>query len=273
MGSILKSLFFVLVIAAATISDAGIAAAKDAEVPDPGEHEVLQLEDTRDQHWYLIVALANVWPRLEESEAQIDRDVNDLLGNLLPRWDEPTTFRDWRDDLKLWDIQIGLGRSLNDRWSVFVTAGGIAGSVTTENAYRPLLFPLHIRSKFRRKVWFASAGVDYYPWTKVDYDPNARGNWFTRRIRAARPYVQAATGYVHVRTEGEVRFRAPVLGNLAKVTIDRKYDLCYLSPRIGLDIPVTERGNFALMAGYLFFMQHPREFDTASFYFMYKHRL
>ena len=250
-------------------------------VVEVDEDEALDLSDAtmsaderKDQYWYLIVGVANVWPRLEESSAEIDRDINGLFRPLLPRWNEPTTFADWRDWGKLWDVHLGIGRSLSDKWSVFATFGGIAGTVRTRNDYYPLGIPAEVYTKFERKVWFVSAGVDYYPWGKASLDKATKGNhWITKRLFASRPYLEAGAGYVNVYTVGQVKVSVPLLDDIAKVKHAEYYDLFYLSPRIGLDVPLTDRTTLALMGGYLFFLQHPDEYSSQSYYILFKHRL
>lgn len=246
-----------------------------AELTDPlaQEDELKSPAARRDRYWYLIAGVANVWPRLEESTAEIDRDINNLFGPLLPRWEEPDTFADWRDKFMLWDVHLGAGYSFNDHWSAFSTAGFIAGTARTENVYFPIGLPTNIKVKFHRKVWFVSAGLDYYPWGKPDPIEESPGQtWLTRRLFAARPFVEAGGGYVNIYTIGQVKVAIPLLGDLAKVKHAEYYDLFYLSPRVGVDIPITDDTHLSTMAGYLFFMQHPDEFSTWSFYFLIKHR-
>lgn len=228
-------------------------------------------QERSDRYWYLIIGPANVHPRLEESTSEIDRDINGLFGSLLPKWEKPDTFATWRDRFWLWDVHMGVGYSLNDKWSLFSTAGFIMGDAKTDNKYMGGL--LGIEAKFHRKVWFVSAGFDYYPWGKPDYADATEGNALMRRLRAGKPYFEAGVGYVNLYGVGQSKIALPLIGDIAKVKHAEYYDLFYLSPRIGYDVPVSERGSVSLMAGYLFFMQHPDEFSSWSFYFLYKHRL
>lgn len=237
------------------------------EAAGPGK-----LDANPDKYWYWMVGLANVYPRLRESTSEIDRDINGLFGNLLPRWKEPTTFADWRGDGKLWDVHLGVGRSFNDKWSWFSTVGIIEGTARTDNEYYPLLIPMDVNVKFHRRVWFISTGVDYYPWGKPHIEDAPDGHWLMRRLRASKPYVEAAGGYVNVYTIGQVRVGLPLIGDVAKVKHAEYYDLFYVSPRIGIDIPIDEKSSLAFQAGYLFFTAQPDEFDTASYYVFYKHR-
>jgi len=191
-----------LVVVVAVLSAAAwpaLADAPEAEKASDDEPQLITgtlLEETpqerKDKYWYLILGVANVWPRLDESESEINRDINGLFGNVFPRWHNPTTFKDWRDDLMLWDIHIGLGRSLSDHWSLFTTVGAIRGTARTKNDYWTLGFPLEVYTKFERKVWFIAAGADYYPWGKASLEDATKGrNALTRRLYAARPYLEA----------------------------------------------------------------------------------
>jgi hypothetical protein len=281
----------ILVILAVLLAAQGGAWAREAQQEEPAEAVVPAQEGEEtpaakllaastkeeydlasDQYWYLIVGPANVWPRLEESSSEIDRDINGLLGNLIPGYNKPTTFADWRDSVMLWDIHTGIGRSLSDKWSVFSTAGIIFGTIDNEDSY---LFPvpMDVQIKFHRKVWFLSAGVDYHPWGKARMLPENEGTALTRRLRGARPYFEAGVGYVNVYTVGQVRINVPLFGDIGKIKHAEYYDLFYISPRVGVDIPISERTTGSLQVGYLFFTSHPDEFDSLSLYFLVKHRL
>ncbi|HOJ31925.1 MAG TPA: hypothetical protein PKY35_04710 [Candidatus Hydrogenedentes bacterium] len=223
--------------------------------------------------WYLILGVSNVYPGLRESEHEINRDINGRLGSLFPRWNKPETFSDWRDEMRLWDLQVGVGRHLSPRWSAFAIVGGIMGTARTRNGYFPLGFPIHIYTKFERKVWFLASGVDYYPWGKAEFPKEStHTNPITKRLFAAKPFLEAAGGYVNVYTVGQVKIELPFKEDLAKIKHAEYYDLFYLSPRLGVDIPLSEDNQLSLMAGYLFFTRHPDEYSGASFYITFKHR-
>ena len=254
---------------------------QEAASPPGAEGEKKQLlpssqqekQERRDQYWYLIAGVANVWPLLKESEAEINRDIDGLFGNVLPRWNEPKTFKDMRDDFMLWDIHLGLGRSLSEKWSIFSTAGAIQGVAPTKNDYFPLGLPIEVYTKFERKVWFVSAGVDYYPWRKPWISEKGKGNnGLTKRLFAARPYVEGGMGYVNIYTVGQSKIALPFFGDIAKVKHAEYYDLFYLSPRLGVDIPLTNKTHLSLMGGYLFFTSHPDEYNSQSYYILFKHK-
>jgi len=236
--------------------------------------KLVESPQTKDKSpWYLIVGISNVWPRLEESEHEINRDINSRMRLLLPRWNEPETFADWRDEMKLWDLQVGVGRHLAPKWSAFGVVGGIMGIARTRNGYFPLGLPIQVYTKFERKVWFLASGLDYYPWGKAEFPKESpRQNPIARRLFAAKPFVEAAGGYVNVYTVGQVKIELPFNYDLAKIKHAEYYDLFYVSPRLGVDIPLSENNQLSLMAGYLFFTRHPDEFSSATYYLTFKHR-
>jgi len=77
---------------------------------------------------------------------------------------------------------------------------------------------------------------------------------------------------VNLYAVGQTKMALPFLGDIAKVKHAEYYDLFYLSPRVGVDIPLNDTDHVGLMFGYLFFLQHPDEYNAKSYYIMYKHR-
>ena len=223
--------------------------------------------------WFLTMGAANVQARLKESETRIEKLIKQPLGALLPRWKDPVTFKDWGNDGKLWDLHLGIGRDLSPKWAWYIATGGISGTIKNKETYYPLVIPTDLHITFKRRVMFLYTGVDYYPWGKPDLGPRKEGeNAFARRLKAARPYIEGATGYVNIRTEADVEAKIPVLGRLLCYPEVYHYDVFYLSPRLGVDIPMDEANTVSLVGGYLFFNDHGREFDNASFYMLYKHK-
>lgn len=270
---------FVLIVVSFLLFASDLARGEEAPAtPSPSFSDcadagAAEAEPRSDQFWYLILGVANEWPRFKESDREIDRDINRRFGAVLPRWNEPDTFSDWRDEGKLWDLQIGLGRSLSKRWAAFGVVGGIMGKVRTRNGYFPLGLPIHVNTTFERKIWFLATGADYYPWGKAELpDKSARRNPVARRLFAARPYVEAATGYLNVYAVGQVKIELPLVDSIAKIKHAEYYDLFYVSPRVGVDIPLTENNQVSFMTGYLFYNRHPDEFNGASFFITLKHR-
>ncbi len=257
------------------LSFASVSAGMEHEAPSPKGPDSTYRKTLRvdtNRYWYLLVGVANDWPRLHESEHEINRDVNRFFGSFVPRWHRPTTFKDWRDDLRLWDLHGGLARSLSNRWSVFLVTGGITGAVRTKNGYF-LGVPFEVHSKFERRVLFLSTGADYYPWGKASLPETAeRNQGLKQRLFAAKPYLQMALGYSNVYAVGQVKVSLPWVGSVAKGKHAEYYDLFFLSPRLGVDIPLNEKDTLSLMAGYLFYTRHPDEFNGPSFFITYKRK-
>lgn len=80
-----------------------------------------------DKRWYLAFGASNYHAKLEDSEAQIDQQINDLL-DWIPMWKRPVTFEDWRDDFRLWDLCLGMGRDLTPSTAWMIWTGGATGA-------------------------------------------------------------------------------------------------------------------------------------------------
>lgn len=168
---------------------------------------------------------------------------------------------------------MGLGYHLSPKWAWYIAAGIIRGTTEQQTNLFPLLLPVKSEVEFTRAVTFVTSGFDYYPWGKATLPAQREGeNGLFRRLRGARPYAELATGYVHIHTEAPVALRT--LGGHRFIRYNKSaiYDMIYLSPRLGLDIPLTERDTLALQGGYLFFDKHKDEYNNSSYYLMYKHR-
>ena len=64
----------------------------------------------------------------------------------------------------------------------------------------------------------------------------------------------------------------PGVGKFFTYQDKARLDSFYASPRVGIDIPVTQSDSISLAAGYLFFTSHQYEFNNWSFYTVYRHR-
>lgn len=227
---------------------------------------------SKETKWQWFFVAANLYPRLDESESKIDRLINGRLGALFPRWEEPRTFGDWRDDGQLWDFQVGIGRDINPEWNWYVSVGGTYGKQENTNWYMPLGIPLGFEIDFQRWLWFVSSGVDWYFLGPPELASKAaHPNPLMRRLAGTKPYAEFAVGYINLhascRTTPELPFRS-----LFTYNDHARYDLFYWSPRVGIDIPLTERDSVSFAVGYLFFTNHPTEFNNVSIYTIYRHR-
>lgn len=236
----------------------------DASLPSTEKEEAGALEG-----WHVFFTAANVYPRLDDTEAKIDRLINDDVGRLFPAWEKPRTFSDWRDEGMLWDFQIGMGRDVTEKGTVYVSVGGTAGEQKNPKWYPPV----GVDVDFARSLWFVSAGYDYYFWGRPVLPGRVEGESFLmQRLRAAKPYGEIAGGYINLKTRADVTLKAPLFGDLFTYQDKARYDLFYVSPRVGIEMPLTEQNSVALAAGYLFFTSHCEEVNNLSIYAVFRHR-
>ena len=113
---------------------------------------------------FLLFGLVNPHPRLKESEARIDRQINNTLGALLPSWEDPTTFRDWADEWRIANILLGYGENINEKLTWFVATTWAEGTIESKERFSPLGLPLDVAVKFTRNTWIVEGGMEYYPW-------------------------------------------------------------------------------------------------------------
>jgi hypothetical protein len=246
-----------------------------AESQPPAQREGLAVErkDEYEKQWQAAFMAALLIPRLEESEGKIDHLINGKLGALFPRWENPVSFGDWRDNGRMFDFHLGLGRDINPKWSWMATVGGTAGFQSNPEVYFPLGVPMGINVTFERKLWFVTGAVDYFPWGKPQLgEKHAGQNPVWRRLFAARPYVEGTVGYVNTKAHANIEFRLPIAGKFFTYQDKGRYDSIYVSPRVGIDIPITQSDSISLAAGYLFFTSHQNEFNNVSIYTIYRHR-
>jgi hypothetical protein len=227
--------------------------------------------ESEDRRWQVFFGAANLWPKLDESEARIDKLINGYVGSLFPRWEEPRTFKDWRDDFMLWDFQIGLSREINPKWDYYVAVGAVYGYQPNSKRYYPLGIPLDIDVEFERQVLFVSTGADYFPWGKAEC-PEGAGNAILPRLKAARPYAELFVTYIDLKGRAEGSFKLPGFGEFAHYQDKARYDLIGIGPRVGIDIPVTKNNSISFAFNPIIFTSHQREFDTLSVSTFLRHR-
>jgi len=239
-------------------------AAEEVAPPPPSEQET---------PWFLIVGAMNYHAHLDESERMVNREMNGLLGRALPSWQEPTTFKDWSKEWKLWDLYFGVGKDIAPRWTWQATTGAGIGAIHNEHEYHPFAVPLKIEIDFSRADVFLETGLNYYPFGKVPLpEKNAEGNSIQNALRATRPYVSLLTGYTWQDAIGDVRINVPGAGRLARIKQHDSYNLFYVLPRVCLETPINARDSLNLTAGYLFFNSHASEFDSLAVGFFFKHK-
>jgi len=239
--------------------------------PKPDANAAKAADDAWVNRWFVVWGPANVHAQLWESENEINHQINGTLGRIIPNWDRPTTFRDWSNDLLLWDFHFAAGRDLGPKFSWFVDVGGVLGTIKTKDNYW-LVVPLDSRVAFSRAVWFAAAGMDFYPFGKPRLVKTDKGCGILRALKAARPYIELATGHVHANEAAKVRLK--ISGTNLGFSKDEflHHDVDYISPRIGVEVPVTQNDSISLQAGYLFFDRHGSDFNNLSVYLLHRHK-
>ncbi len=224
-----------------------------------------------ENRWFVKWGLANVHARLQESENEINRQLNGPFSILIPGWDRARTFRDLSNNWGLFDAHLALGRDINPNWSWFVDVGGIIGKVRTkENYLFPL--PLNVKVDFGRKLWFVAAGLDWYPWGKPVFDRDPSRNAIMNALRSSRPFLEGAIGFVDAGETATARLKFQHLDPSIKIKQYLHHPTEYISPRIGLETPLGKNDSFVLAAGYLFFDRHETDFNNLSVYMMYEHK-
>jgi hypothetical protein len=228
---------------------------------------------TFQKQWFFVLGTSNYRVRLEESEDQIDNQINRLLGSVLPSWDKPTTFKDWSDNGRIWDLWAGFGRDICARSSWAVYAGGGQGTIPNEGWYYPVGIPLKIDVDFTRRSLFAGASVSYYPLGRPTKPEGVqKGHGVIRAFKAGRPVVECNVGTCKQTVIGDVRITNPIVGRLLRIRQDDEYDLLFMSPRLSFEAPVTRKDSVTFMTGYTFFNDHETEFNSSLFQIFWRRR-
>ncbi len=243
-----------------------------AEAEREAAHPIAELDASAhyERNWYLAMGTANYHPRLRDSEAQIDRRLNAPLG-WLPFWKEPATSKDRRDRFMLWGLSLGIGRDMTPRTSLMLWINGATGAVKNKERYGP------VRTDIRFSRTSASLSLEgfFYPWDKVDYGRQADTHG-TERVRVAltnaKPYISLATGYSFIRSEGSAKFKLPVVGTVLQQTEKYDHHMMQVSPRIGVELPLSQRTSLTAAAVYYFFWGHSREYNGPSLSVAFRRR-
>lgn len=220
--------------------------------------------------WYFGIGATNYYPRLRESEAKIDRQINKVFG-VLPGWKEPTTFADWRGKHFLWDGTLGVGRDLSPKLTLMCWVGGSKGVIKNREQYGPL----RTNIQFTRTSLFISPELFWYPLGKVDYgsvEDKRGGDWVRAAVAGAKPYLAVASGYTWVRAKGEGYFALPLVGTVLRQVDKEDHHMFMCSPRVGIDLPAGRNSSISAVAMYLFFSEHGREYNGPALSFNYRWR-
>ena len=216
--------------------------------------------------WFLVTT--NYHLRLEESENQVDQMLNNTLGKLLPRWERPRTFKNWCEEMRVWDTSAGYGRDINAKSSWSVYGGGGYGTVQNSDGYFPLGVPMHLSVDFTRLSLFVGSSVSYYPWGR----PEKLGKGWRKSLAGTRPVGEMNIGYNHQMSVGDVKVYVAPFGRVAHIEQKDQYHLLWASPRLGFETPLTENYSLNVLGGYVVFLEHGPEFNGFLLEFLLRRR-
>lgn len=212
--------------------------------------------------WYFFIAAVNVYPRLE-SEDLINKTLDPLLRALSPGHDGVYTVSDLRDDHGLWPPHIGLGKNLNDKWSIFLEAGYTAGKVRTKNDRASiLLLPLHTDFEIHRSAKFAGVGLDYFPWGMAE-QRNYDG--LGDRLSNIRPFLGTRLTWTHATFRAKTKLSLARLPNILNVELSDSWSLPSATLVGGLDLPLSRDTTLTVNAGYNHFWDQEFDFEGYAF--------
>jgi hypothetical protein len=210
--------------------------------------------------WQALVGIATYFSKLDESESEI-KQLNRFAGLLLPSWESPTTFSDWRDDGLLDDIYIGFGRRVGSHCVAYGLLGGGTATIKNHDRHMSLFGPLRTKVDFSRSEIFTEVGIDCYPWgaTNLVRSHNGLFGRVWDSLAQSKVYLEMAGGF-SFQTAG-VRVEVQDLVHILqfKYAEEESFSLPYMSPRIGMDTPITKRVDLSSSVGYTFCGAHARE--------------
>ncbi len=251
------------------------AAAQTAAQPKPTEQSADPLaktetpkaaddEEAWENRWFWFVCSTNYHNRLKTSEQQIDRQINGLFGAVFPRWEGVTTFQDWRDEWLVWDLSAGIGRDINPHlaWTVYGVAG--TGVIRNREDYHLLLAPVGMKEYFTRTSLSLGASLRWWPWERAHRD----GPGFWSIVKGIRPVTEMNIGYSREISKAEVRASVPIVGDVLHIKQVETYNLGWLSPRAGIEIPLSDKYSINVLGGYLWFNNAQNDFDGWMLEFM-----
>jgi hypothetical protein len=210
-----------------------------------------------ENRWFWFVCSSNYHAKLKTSEQQIDRQINGLFGLIFPGWERVTTFQDWRDDWLVWDLSVGIGRDISPHLAWTVYAGGGLGTIRNRDDYRLGLVPVGMKVYFTRTSFFTGASLRWWPWERAHREE--KGFW--GMVKGIRPVTEMNVGYSLETSEADVRASFPLVGDLLHINQKDTYNLFWLSPRAGIEIPFSDKYSLNLLGGYLWFNDAQDDFN------------
>lgn len=216
------------------------------------------------QAWHFAWGGANVYPGLSISEAYIDRSINTPLSLLFWDWERPTTFRTWRNHGMLWEPYAGVVRGLNRHFMLSLSGGAIAGTMKENSKNHLLLLPMETTIEFKRKAFYATVGLNYYPFERPDPENLSKRISLKRTFQNAKPYIAVGLTGMKLIEIGSAELKAPVLGRIFKKMQRFDYLFGHLTTRLGVELPLTPRNSITLSAGYAFCHPYSEEFSGVT---------
>lgn len=213
------------------------------------------------QAWHFAWGGANVYPGLSLSEKYIDQHMNAPLSLLFWDWERPTTFRTWRNRGMLWEPYIGVLRGLNKHLSLSLSGGAIAGTMRENSKNHLLLLPMETTIEFKRKAFYATVGLNYYPFERPNPENLSTRISLKRTFQNAKPYIAVGLTGMKLTEIGSAEIKAPGLGRIFKKRQRFDYLFGHLSTRLGIELPLTTRHSITLSAGYAFCHPYSEEFS------------
>lgn len=222
--------------------------------------------------WHFVWGGVNVYPGLTASEEFVDQKMDMPLGLLFWDWERPVTFRDLRNRGMLWEPYVGVLRGLNKHLVLFLTGGAIAGTIEENSRNHLLLLPLETTIEFKRKAFYATVGLNYYPFQRPDPKSLSKRISLKRTFQNVKPFMAMGLTCMKQIEIGSAEIKAPGLGRIFKKTEEFDYLFGHLSTRLGIELPLTPRNSITMSAGYAFCYPHAKEFSGVALGIFHSYR-
>ena len=264
---------FFVIVAASPFATAADNTPTDAAAPsDPVESPESQPKDRvidpGSGAWYLLHGSSNNHPRLHDADSRIDKELNQLLRSIAPKFDDVRTFSDQADDFMIWTPFVGVGKTCHERWDAFFQIGYSAGKVVTRADDPTLLFaPLHSDVEIHRSSLFAGLGLSYFP---LGLPELRTYTGMKERLSSAKPFVATTLSWNHLTADSTVRVGPAGLGTFSVMEKSDDWNTWSGALLAGAEVPVGKRYSFNVNAGYNWFFDYGDDFSGPSFAIFWK---
>ena len=127
-----------------------------------------------------------------------------------------------------------------------------------------LLAPVGMKEYFTRTSLSLGASLRWWPWERAHRD----GPGFWSIVKGIRPVTEMNIGYSREISKAEVRASVPIVGDVLHIKQVETYNLGWLSPRAGIEIPLSDKYSINVLGGYLWFNNAQNDFDGWMLEFM-----